>query len=63
MGGEKTGEQRQSYIADLEKAKSDLETEMGKTPISIGNKHKRWRMQADITQYQWRIDYLRQALN
>jgi hypothetical protein len=31
-----------------------------KTPTSIGNKHKRWRMAADLEQLKWRIEYLKE---
>ena len=48
-------------MESLEKERGRLEEELGKTPISIGNKHKRWRLQADIEQYEWRMRYLRDA--
>lgn len=28
------------------------------TPSNLTNKHKRWRMAADIEQLEWRINYL-----
>ena len=35
---------REDYIGKIESEKSGLEDTLTKTPISIGNKHRRWRM-------------------
>jgi len=39
----------------------ELKQDFEKTPASIGNKNKRWRMAADIEQLQWRIDYAKET--
>ena len=46
------------YLEKLKIKKKELAKVFEKTPASVGNKHKRWRMAADIEQLQWRIDYL-----
>jgi hypothetical protein len=51
---------KQKYIASLETERKEIATKFEKTPTSIGNKHKRWRMAADLEQLKWRIDYLRE---
>ena len=51
-----------AYISELEAQRSELAVRFDKTSASIGNKHKRWRMAADIEQLKWRIDYLKEAI-
>lgn len=51
---------KQKYIAGLESERKEIATKFEKTPTSIGNKHKRWRMAADLEQLKWRIDYLKE---
>jgi hypothetical protein len=41
-------EDKKGYIGGLEKERSELALKFEKTPPSIGNKHKRWRMAADL---------------
>ena len=44
----KVGEQPTEYIGDILKEKESLDEQIKNTPLTIGNKHRRWRMQADI---------------
>ena len=53
---------REAYIKQVEEERAQLDAEYAKTPITIGNKHRRWRMQADLEQLKWRVDYLRAAV-
>lgn len=41
-------DQRKLYIKDLESKKKEITQMFEKTPQSIANKHKRWRIAADI---------------
>lgn len=47
------------YVQGLEAQRRELTRTFEKTPASLGNKHKRWRMAADIEQLKWRTDYLK----
>ena len=58
----KANKDPKGYVAELEAERKDLAGRFEKTSASIGNKHKRWRMAADIEQLKWRIDYLRESL-
>eukprot|EP00347_Sterkiella_histriomuscorum_P016303 403353704 len=51
--------ERQNYLKELEQKKLEIMKKFEKTPQSINNKHKRWRMAADIEQYQWRTDNIK----
>lgn len=53
---------RESKIGELESQRKEVSRTFEKTPSSIGNKHRRWRMAADIEQLKWRIDYLKEQM-
>ena len=46
------------YVDTLKQKRSALVAQFKETPSSLTNKHRRWRMAADIEQLQWRVDYL-----
>jgi hypothetical protein len=50
---------KKKYISDLESQRKGVAAKFEKTPSSLGNKHKRWRMAADLEQLKWRINYLK----
>jgi hypothetical protein len=52
---------QEGYISELTGEREELKEKFGKTASSIGNRHLRWRMAADIEQMEWRIDYLKKA--
>lgn len=41
-------DKKTNYIKSLEARKIEFERRNEKTPNSIGNKHKKWRLKADI---------------
>jgi hypothetical protein len=49
-------------VETLEMERKEVAERFGKTAASIGNKHRRWRMAADIEQLKWRIDYLKESM-
>ena len=51
-------DEKRAYIESLEEQRKDIARQFEKIPPSIGNKHKRWRMAADIEQLKWRMGYL-----
>ena len=51
---------KKAYVDDLEAQRKALAGQFEKTTASIGNKHRRWRMAADLEQLKWRIGYLRE---
>ena len=53
---------QKAYLEDLMHQREELVRQFEKTPSSIANKHKRWRMAADIEQLEWRHDYLASSL-
>lgn len=53
---------QRAYLDDIKAQREQLVQLFEKTPSSIANKHKRWRMAADIEQLQWRHDYLLQSV-
>ena len=55
---DKVGADKEKHLAELESQRKDLASRFEKTNPSIGNKHRRWRMAADIEQLKWRISYL-----
>jgi hypothetical protein len=46
------------YIASLEQQRLEFINTFESLPQSIANKHRRWRIAADIEQLKWRIDNL-----
>mgnify|MGYP000607084326 CR=1 FL=1 len=52
-----------NYIQAIEQEKIEAEKLLKQTNLSIANKHKRWRIQADIEQLDWRANYLRETLS
>lgn len=52
--------QKKEYLEDIDQKRESLVKRFEKTPTSIGNKHKRWRMAADIEQMKWRTTYLKE---
>ena len=48
-------EDKGTYIQELETTYEAKVKELSTIKESIGNKHKRWRYEADITQLEWRI--------
>ena len=54
---------KKGYVKELEQARESLVAKFEGTPSSIANKHKRWRMAADIEQLQWRSTYLKDPTN
>lgn len=51
-------EAQKKYIGELAEKKKEVTKMFERTPQSLGNKNKRWRIAADIEQLQWRIDNL-----
>jgi hypothetical protein len=49
---------QEGYLEDLKGKRQEIVQRFESTPSSIANKHKRWRMAADIEQLQWRHQYL-----
>ena len=49
---------KEAYIQNLEDKRVNLVQRFEMTPQSIANKHKRWRIAADIEQLKWRVNYL-----
>ena len=41
-------EEKDIYVSELEEKRKNLAKTFEKTAASLGNKHKRWRMAADI---------------
>lgn len=55
-------QRQQRYLEDLKAERQEIVRQFESTPSSIANKHKRWRMAADIEQLQWRHQYLLESL-
>ena len=56
-------EKQYEYISDLQKEEQELQQRLVKLPNTIVNNHKRWRVQSDIEQLNWRIGYLQKSLS
>ena len=54
-----SGMNKQNYIKDLETKRLKFINDFENLPQSIANKHRRWRIAADIEQLKWRLDYLK----
>ena len=62
-GEEQVLDAKKKYIRELSESREELVKQFESTPSSIANKHKRWRMAADVEQLQWRVKYLNEQLN
>ncbi|CDW78419.1 UNKNOWN [Stylonychia lemnae] len=52
-------DKRQSYYDELEIKRAQIAKQFERTPSSMPNKNKRWRMAADIEQLQWRMENIK----
>ena len=50
--------QQKSYLTQLQQERQGMIQRFESTPSNLTNKHKRWRMAADIEQLEWRSNYL-----
>ena len=48
MKSEDVAEAKKKYIRELSESREELVKKFETTPSSIANKHKRWRMAADV---------------
>ena len=51
-------QERFKYLENLNSSKIKFEKMHSDIPMSMQNKHMRWRVKSDLDQVQWRIDYL-----